>query len=64
MGSNDLAFVTFVYGVFLLILLGGCVLEALLTYQLAINDEGKLVIERRRPASCVVSPHHRAQLMG
>ena len=48
MGNNDLAFVTFVYGVFLLILLGGCVLEALLTYQLAINDEGKLVIERRR----------------
>jgi hypothetical protein len=45
---DDMAFVAFVYGVFLLILLGGWILETLLTYQLAINDEGKLVIERRR----------------
>ena len=47
MGSNDLDFVTFVYSVFLLILLAGWILETLLTYQLAINDDGKLVIERR-----------------
>jgi hypothetical protein len=47
MGNNDPVFVTFVYSVFLLILLGGWTLETLLTYQLAINDDGKLVIERR-----------------
>ena len=47
MGRNDLAFVTLVYSVFLLILLGGLILDTLLKYQLAINDEGKLVIERR-----------------